>query len=86
LKSSVHCMSEEDRQCTYERKVEARSRNHFYCGKAISITYYECVSVALVIQHAKRMHRIIFHLWPVRFYSIFPPYLINDATYGEKCH
>jgi hypothetical protein len=27
--------------------------------KAISITYSECVSVALVIQHAKRMRRII---------------------------
>ena len=27
--------------------------------KAISITYCECVSVALVIQHAKRMRRII---------------------------
>ena len=28
-------------------------------GKAISITYSECVSVALVIQHAKRMRGII---------------------------
>jgi hypothetical protein len=28
-------------------------------GKTISITYSECVSVALVIQHAKRMRRII---------------------------
>ena len=27
--------------------------------KAISVTYYECVSVALVIQHAKRMRRIL---------------------------
>jgi hypothetical protein len=37
----------------------ARSRNHCCRGKAISITYSECVSVALVIQHAKRMRRII---------------------------
>ena len=44
-------------QCTYKRNTEARSRNH--CGKAISIKYYECVSVALVIQHAKRMRRIV---------------------------
>jgi hypothetical protein len=36
-----------------------RSRNHYYRGKAINITYSECVSVALVIQHAKRMRRII---------------------------
>jgi hypothetical protein len=33
-----------------QRNVEARSRDHFYCGKAISITYSECVSVALVTQ------------------------------------
>jgi hypothetical protein len=33
--------------------------NHCCCANAISITYSECVSVALVIQHAKRMHRII---------------------------
>jgi hypothetical protein len=33
------------RQCTYEykRNIEARSRNHCCCGKAISITYCECV-------------------------------------------
>jgi hypothetical protein len=32
----------------------------FYCGKAIIIiTYSECVSVALVIHHTKRMIRII---------------------------
>ena len=29
------------------------------CGKAIGIIYSECVSVALVIQYAKRMSRII---------------------------
>jgi hypothetical protein len=47
------------RQCYVIRNIEARSRNHCCRGKAISITYYECVSVALVIQHAKRMHRIV---------------------------
>jgi hypothetical protein len=39
--------------------IEARSRNHCCSGKAVSITYSECVSVALAIQHAKRMRRII---------------------------
>jgi hypothetical protein len=39
--------------------TEERSRNQCYRGKAISITYSERVSVALVIQHAKRMRRII---------------------------
>jgi hypothetical protein len=42
-----------------KRNNEARSRKHCCHGKAISITYCECVSVALVIQHAKRMRRII---------------------------
>ena len=37
-----------------------RSRNHFCRGKAIRSTYSECVSVALVIKHAKRMRGIIF--------------------------
>jgi hypothetical protein len=43
-----------------KRNIEARSRNHCCCGKAISITYFECVSVALVIQHTKRMRCITF--------------------------
>ena len=38
---------------------EARSQNHCCHGKAISITYSECVFVALVIQHAMHMHHIV---------------------------
>ena len=37
----------------------ARSRNQFCPGTAISITYPECVFVALVIQQTKRMHHNI---------------------------
>jgi len=29
-----------------QRNTEARSPTHYCCGKAISITYYECVFVA----------------------------------------
>jgi hypothetical protein len=47
-----------DRQRTYKRNIEARSRNHCCRGKAISITHSDCVSAALVIQYAKRMRRI----------------------------
>jgi hypothetical protein len=43
----------------YKRRIEARSRNHCCREKTISITYSECVSVPLIIQHAKRMRRII---------------------------
>ena len=40
------------------RKSEARLCNHCYRGKEASVTYSECLSVALVIQHTNRMPRI----------------------------
>jgi hypothetical protein len=39
--------------------LEAPSRNHSCTGKAVSITFSECVFVALVIQNAKRVRRIL---------------------------
>jgi hypothetical protein len=44
---------------TYKRNTEARSRDHCCRAKTVSITYSERASVALVIQLAKRMRRII---------------------------
>ena len=47
-----------DGQYTYKRNIEARSRN--CCrGKEKCITYSKCVSVALVILHAKRMRCVM---------------------------
>jgi hypothetical protein len=46
-------------QCRYKRNFLTRSRSHCCRGKAKTATYSECVSVALVIQHAKHMRRII---------------------------
>jgi hypothetical protein len=37
------------RQYTYRRNIEARSRNHCCRGKTRSVTYSECVSVALAL-------------------------------------
>ena len=40
------------------RYIKARSGKHCFSGKAMSITYSECVSVALCIQHDMRMRHI----------------------------
>ena len=61
--------------------IKARSRSHCFLGKAISITYSECVSVALVIQHAKRIRSIVLLSVSVRLYHIFLYYLINGAIF-----
>jgi len=47
------------RQCTYKRHIEARSRNNTCREKTVSITYSECVLVALCIQHAMHMRHIV---------------------------
>jgi hypothetical protein len=73
----------QDMQCTYKSNTEARSRNHCCCRKAISVTYSECLSVTLVIQHAKRMRSII--LSSVAFQAL--PYfstLSHNGTIFEK--
>ena len=43
----------------YYEQIEARLLDHCCRQKAISIMYYECVSIALIIQHAMRMRRIL---------------------------
>ena len=42
------------------------------------------VSVAIVIQHATRMRRMYFHLWPDWLYHIFAHYLTNGTNFGGK--
>ena len=55
------------------------SKDSAPCGKAISITNYECMFVALVVQQAKHMSRII--LSPV-----VCPALQYSATLPHKRH
>jgi hypothetical protein len=47
------------RQSRYKHNIEVLSRNHCRHGKAISITYSDCVFVALVVKYAMQMCRII---------------------------
>jgi hypothetical protein len=46
-------------ECIYKCKIKARSHNHYCRGYEITIKYSKCVSVAIALQHAKRMRRII---------------------------
>jgi len=39
--------------------TEGRSCNHCYSGRAKSVTYYECMFVALVIKLEKQLPHII---------------------------
>ena len=58
--SNIQVQEDKTRQAMYvQRNIEALSCNDCYCGKAISITYSECVPVALGVQHAMRMRRIV---------------------------
>jgi hypothetical protein len=55
----------------YKPNIQVRSRNYFCRGKTISITYSECVSVALISQHAKGKRHIILAFVTCRFCHIF---------------
>jgi hypothetical protein len=61
---------QQDRKCN----IEARSWCHCCSGKAKNITYYECVFVALVIQHAMPMRP---HMSPARLYNTYFSTLSN---------
>ena len=69
---------------THKPISEERSCNHFCRGKGISISYSECVLVALVIQHAVRMRLLYCHLWPLWLYHIFSHYLIKQHDFKGK--
>jgi hypothetical protein len=61
MAGAVACVEEIKKwQVIYiKRKIEARSCNHCCSVKAISITYSECVFLALGIKYAMRMRHIV---------------------------
>ena len=72
---------DEIKQRRFQRNIEALFCNHFCSGKGMSITYSDCVFVALVNQHAKRIdHTVICGLSvSIKF---FPHYQIKGSIFG----
>ena len=62
---------QQDRR-TYKGNTEALSRNQYCSGKAITMKYSERVSVALLIQYAMRMRRIIMSSGALLALTYFP--------------
>jgi len=63
----------------YKRDIDTRSNDECCVGKTLIITYSECMSVALVIQHAMCMFLIIFS----SVVSLVMPYF---STLSHKRH
>jgi hypothetical protein len=74
--------------CIRIRLPQASSRHHCCFGKAISITYSECVSVDLLIQHAKLMRHFVFSSVPcaalLKFSTLSHKNFVNAWT-CEHC-
>ena len=62
---------------------EVRSCNDCCWGKAITITYWECVCVYSLRYPACNAHVQDHHLWPAPLYNIFPRYLINGTIFEK---
>ena len=64
-------------------RCDAFAKQFFCRGKAINIKYYECVSVVLVIQLAKRMRRIVSS--SVACLALHSAYLFNGTDIDKMC-
>jgi len=70
-----------------KRKVQALSCHQCCSGKAIGITYCECMFVALSIQHTMRMRPIILSVAcpPLHFLTNGTIFEKNDTLLDIKC-
>ena len=71
--------SDQDRQCTYNLTLGRVRATTVSVEKQLSIAHSECVSVALVIQHATRMHHIILS-------SVVGAAVLDFSTLSHKRH
>ena len=71
------------RKRTCKHNIEARSRNYCCRGKAVSITYSDCISAAFFIRHATRVHFIVIGGLS-GFTQYFPRYLTHGTIFGNK--
>jgi hypothetical protein len=78
-KLSLQHSFKQDRQCSHKRNIEAPSFNHYCLGVVWRITHYDCVFVALVIQHGSASAVLNFNC-----YNSLPHYLINSMIFGKK--
>ena len=76
LHITTACRNKTHNACVTVTQVHSHHRR---CGKSISITYSECVSVALVIQHALCIHCIILSSVTTFFHI-----LINSTVFGKE--
>ena len=66
------------------RNIDAPSYNHCCSGKAMSITYSECVSAASVTPHAIRMRRITLSAVACLLVPYFFPHCLINITIFMK--
>jgi hypothetical protein len=81
LRYTLYILHTRQAVCVW-RHIELRSRYRCCSGEAISVTYCECVFVALGMQHAMRMRHIAICGLP-RSNNTFPHYLINGTVFQE---
>jgi hypothetical protein len=75
---NTNCKHLRTRQANFvKRNTEARSCNYCCNKKAVWITYFECVSAALGIQHVMNMRLLT---------SVAYPALEYLSTLSNKCH
>jgi len=82
IKGSFYFPTVFTRQARYmQPEIETISFNHCLSGKAIRITYSECVLVALGVQYAMRMLRITLSSAACPSVYIHPHFLTNGTIF-----